>query len=100
MEFCPHCGNHLKGHRDFCRTCGPKVCWWFENQGILSKLGLEEEESWRDENAETYPRGWERGKDEKFHPFSWKRSKEDGKYHPHDWIRSKHDDIYHPPYME
>jgi len=95
MEFCPHCGQHLQGHKDFCRHCGPEICWWFESQDMLAKLGLEEEESWREENGELHPRGWERGDDGKFHPFSWV-SREDGKYYPHDWVMGKYDGIYRP----
>lgn len=98
MEFCPHCGSHLEGHREFCRHCGPKVCWWFGKEEIVDKLGLTEEDSWREENGEVHPRGWERSKEDgRFHPFSWVRSKEDGRYYPHDWVLDEHDDIYRPP---
>ena len=96
MEFCPHCGLHLQGHKDFCRNCGPERCWWFKDQDILAQLGLEEEESWREENSESHPRGWERGADGKFHPFSWV-SREDDKYYPPDWVRGKYDKICRPP---
>jgi hypothetical protein len=96
MEFCPHCGLHLKGHRDFCRHCGPAICWWFQNQAIVDKLGLTEEESWREENGEVHPRGWERKEDGHYHPFSWVQSKSDGRYYPSDWVRDEWG-VYAPP---
>lgn len=96
MEFCPHCGLHLKGRKDYCRSCGPAVCWWFENKEILAQLGLKEEESWRDENGEMHPRGWERKDDGRFHPYAWKKSTIDGRYYPFNWLPSKKDGIYRP----
>ena len=96
MEFCPHCGHHLEGHRDFCLNCGPRVCWWFDNEEIQSNLGLGEEESWREDNSEAHPRGWERKEDGFYHPFSWVRSEIDGRYYPHDWVREING-VYVPP---
>ena len=87
MEFCPHCGLHLGGRRDFCPSCGPRVCWWFADREIVNRLGLAEEESWREANGNAHPRGWERKEDGRFHPFSWVRSEIDERYYPHDWVR-------------
>lgn len=85
MEFCPHCGIHLRGHKQFCINCGPQISWWFENKKIVSKLGLEDEETWRNENGEVHTRGWERKEDGRYHPFSWVRNKVDDRYYPPNW---------------
>lgn len=75
------------------------MCWWFGNHEIVEQLGLEEEESWRDENGQAHSRGWELKEDGKYHPFSWTRSRLDGRFYPHDW-RLDETGVYAPQKIE
>lgn len=56
---------------------------------------MTEAESWRDENGEVHPRGWDRGDDGRFHPPTWALSEKDGRFYPIDWVRGI-DGIYRP----
>lgn len=98
MEFCPHCGNHMKGYR-ICPKCGPAKYWWINYPEIVEELNVEEQHVIRKDDGELAPYNWVKDAwngDGKYHPLYWIKSTHDGRYYPWNWYWNSNDGIYRP----